>query len=54
MEKETLKEEELYQDTVGRCNRCGRLTDDRARFVDSPKDEVGYLDWCCESCKEKL
>lgn len=41
-----------YRQTVGRCHCCGKLTDERGRFADSPKDETGYLDWLCEGCKE--
>jgi len=36
---------------IGMCCSCGKLTGDKIKIIESPKDEVGHYDWMCFSCK---
>jgi len=38
----------------GKCIVCGKLTSHKGRFIDDPKDKVGYREWCCKDCWEKI
>jgi len=36
------------------CVFCGKITKEKCRFIDDYNDIVGYEEFCCQNCKNKV